>query len=152
MLAVVLVLASLPSLWAQGNVLTAVTPPKTNGARGGVLTARVAVQLRSGFHVNSNTPADEYLIPLRLTWQAAPLEVVDVRFPRPVLENYAFSAKPVSVFTGDFEIVSRFKVPTAAPLGPGAVTGKLRYQACNNLMCLAPKNITVSLPIDIRAK
>jgi len=145
-------LAFLPSLWAQGNVLSAVAPPKTIGVRNGVLTAKVSVQLRNGFHVNSHAPNDEYLIPLRLTWEAAPLQVLGIDFPKPVLENYEFSDKPVSVFTGDFDIVTRFKVPAKAPLGFGSLAGKLRYQACNNSMCLPPKTVTVSLPIDIRAK
>ena len=54
------------------QIAGAVTPPRTLGKRGGVMDARVTVQLRDGYHVNSNTPADDYLIPLRLTWAAAP--------------------------------------------------------------------------------
>ncbi len=150
--AALLWLAFLPSLSAQGNVLTAVAPPKTVGVRNGILTAKVSVQLRDGFHVNSHAPNDEYLIPMRLTWEATPLQVLAVDFPKPVLENYEFSNKPVSVFTGDFDVVSRFKVPANAPLGPGSLAGKLRYQACNNSMCLPPKTVTINLPIDIRAK
>lgn len=145
-------MAFLPSLWAQGNVLTAIAPQKSVGVRSGVVTAKVSVQLRNGFHVNSHAPNDEYLIPLRLTWDAAPLEVLAIEFPKPVLEHYEFSQKPVSVFTGDFDILTRFKVPANAPLGLGSLTGKVRYQACNNSMCLPPKTVTVSLPIDIRAK
>ena len=111
----------------------------------------MTVQLKSGFHVNSNTPEDQYLIPLRLSWEASPLEPVGVSYPKPQLENYSFSQKPVSVFTGDFDIATRFKVPPSAPLGPAILSGKLRYQACNNTMCLPPKTITVSLPISIQA-
>jgi hypothetical protein len=29
------------------------------------------------------------------------------------------------------------------------IPGKLRYQACNDRMCLQPKTIDVSLPVDI---
>ena len=43
--------------WAQtSGVVAAVTPPKTVGKRGAVMEARVTVQLRNGYHVNSNTP------------------------------------------------------------------------------------------------
>jgi thiol:disulfide interchange protein DsbD len=143
----------LPSLSGQGSsILTAVTPQKTIGTRNGILTGKVSARLRSGFHVNSNKPNEEYLIPLRLTWEAAPLQVVEVVYPKPRLENYSFSRKPVSVFTGDFDIVTRFKVPAMAPLGPGVLSGKLRYQACTDSMCFPPRIVQVRLPIRIQAK
>jgi hypothetical protein len=146
-------LAFLPLLSAQGSaVLSAVTPQRTTGTRNGTLIGKVTVQLRSGYHVNSNTPNDEYLIPLRLRWNATPLQIEGVTYPKAELKNYSFSSKPVSVFTGDFEILTRFKVPPTAPLGPRVLTGKLRYQACTNSMCLPPKTLEVRLPIHIQAQ
>ena len=115
----------------------------------GVLTAKIEVQLRSGFHVNSNTPADDYLIPLRLTWTAAPLELQDVVYPKPKMEKYDFSEKPLSVYSGDFEITTRFKTPPSAAPGMAVITGKLRYQACSHKECFPPKTIEVKLPVDI---
>jgi hypothetical protein len=55
----------------------------------------------------------------------------------------------LSVFSGDFEIRTRFKVAANAPVGPAVMTGKLRYQACNDRMCLAPKTLDVSLPVEV---
>jgi hypothetical protein len=40
-------------------------------------------------------------------------------------------------------------VANTAPVGPGTVGGKLRYQACNDRMCLPPKTLDVDLPVDI---
>jgi hypothetical protein len=40
-------------------------------------------------------------------------------------------------------------VASAANLGPAVLTGKLRYQACNDRTCLIPKTIEVTLPIEI---
>lgn len=122
----------------------------TGGARNSVLTGTVSVHLNSGNHVNSNTPNDEYLIPLRLTWNAGPLEVLDVSYPKAKQENYSFSTKPVSVFTGEFEIVTRFQVPATPPRGPSMVTGKLRYQACTDSSCFPPKTVEVRLPVHIQ--
>jgi len=34
-------------------------------------------------------------------------------------------------------------------VGPAVMTGKLRYQACNDRMCLAPKTLDVSLPVEV---
>jgi hypothetical protein len=136
---------------AQGSgVLTVAPPAKATGKRNETLAVKIAVQLRSGYHVNSDKPADEYLIPLKLTWEPGSFQVLDVTFPKPKMERYEFSSKPLSVFTGDFEIVTRFKVLPAAHTGPSVLPGRLRYQACNNQMCLPPKSIEVRLPVDIQ--
>jgi DsbC/DsbD-like thiol-disulfide interchange protein len=125
-------------------------PADTVKARvGGTVDAALSIQVDPGFHVNSNTPADQFLIPLRLTWNPGPLETAKVTFPKPELENYSFSTAPVSVFTGNFEIVTRFKVPPGANPGPATITGKLHFQACNDRTCLAPKTIEVTLPVEI---
>lgn len=111
---------------------------------------KLHLQLKPGYHVNSNKPNDEYLIPLKLTWAAQPLEVQEVVFPAPALEKYSFSEKPLSVYSGEFELVTKFKTPATAPSGPALATGKLRYQACNNRMCLPPKTVEVPLTIEIQ--
>lgn len=136
-------------LTAQGNILTVVAPAKLTARKNAVLTAKLPVQLRNGFHVNSNTPSDDYLIPLKITWTAAPLEVQGVDYPKPKMEKYEFSEKPLSVFTGDFELITRFKVPASAAPGMQVITGKLRYQACSHKECFPPKTIEVRLPVDI---
>jgi DsbC/DsbD-like thiol-disulfide interchange protein len=147
------VLLSLPSLPAQSSsVLTVKTPPPVTGQRNSTLTARVTLQLRSGYHVNSSTPADEYLIPLKLSWDGAPLETIEVAYPTPHLANYSFSKKPVSIYSGQFDVITRFRVPATAPLGPLVLAGKLRYQACNDSTCLPPKTVDVKLPVEIRAR
>jgi hypothetical protein len=135
---------------AQQNVLT-YAPPKTVTAKaGGAAEVALSLKLDAGYHVNSNTPSDPYLIPLRLTWNAGPLETVEIVFPTPRTEKFGFSQTPLSVFTGEFDIVTRFKVAKSANIGSGVLLGKLRYQACNDRMCLTPKTIEVSLPIEIQ--
>lgn len=111
--------------------------------------ATMSVQVKPGFHVNSNAPLDEYLIPLKLTW-VGPLEVEDVVFPKAEKIKSSFSEKPLAVYTGSFDIVTKFKVPATAPDGPNLATGKLRYQACNDKECLRPQTVDVNLSLDIR--
>lgn len=128
-----------------------VAPPRTLAAKRGTMAeARIAVELRNGYHVNSNTPSEEYLIPLRLTWTAAPLETTEVIYPKPKLEKYDFADKPLSVFSGGFKILTRFKVPAHSTAGAAVLVGKLRYQACTSSMCLPPKTVEVRLPVDVR--
>ena len=97
--------------------------------------------MKEGYHVNSNKPNEEYLIPLKLTWTSlGALEGGTVTYPKPALEKYEFSEQPLSVYTGGFDLLANFKVAANAPAGPGAATGKLRYQACSNRACYPAEN------------
>ena len=142
----------LPCLYAQSNPILTVAPPqKVVARRGSDAAAKVAISLSPGYHVNSNTPHEDYLIPLKLTWTPAPLEVSSVTYPKPTDEKYPFSPdQPLSVFTGNFDVTTKFKVPADATGGLTVINGKLRYQACNNSMCFPPKTVEIKLPLEIR--
>jgi hypothetical protein len=142
----------LPCLWAQSSGhLSVGQPEKVAGKRGQTVQAKIPVTVESGFHVNSNKPSDEYLIPLKLTWTATgALEGGEIAYPKPTLEKYEFSEKPLSVFTGNFNLTANFKVAPNAPAGPGVAAGKLRYQACNDKACFPPKTVDVSVSYQVQ--
>jgi len=138
-------------LLAQSSGVLSLAPvEKLAARRGATVDAKMAFILQPGYHTNSHTPSEDYLIPLKLTWDKGPLEVVEVVYPKPHFEKYSFSEKPLSVFTGNFHIVTRFKVAAGTPSGPNMMSGKLRYQACNDKACLPPKNLEVKLPVVIQ--
>jgi len=141
--------AASPHSFAQGNVLTIAPPDRLTAKAGSAAEAKLKVELRSGYHCNSNTPSDDYLIPLKLTWATGALEAGEVVYPKPQMEKYSFSEKPLSVYTGNFEIITHFKVAAGAAPGDAVVPAKLRYQACTERMCLPPKTVEVSLPVNI---
>ncbi len=119
--------------------------------RGTSVDAKINISIQPNFHVNSNTPSDDYLIPLKLTWApGGALEPDKVVFPKPQMEKYEFSEKPLSVFTGDINLIAKFKVPAAASQGPGIMLGKLRYQACNNNSCFPPKTVDVRVSYSVQ--
>jgi hypothetical protein len=147
-----LLLAACSLSFAQSSVLKYNAPPFLKAKAGAIVEARLPLELQAGYHVISNTPTDKYMIPLRLTWEKSALESTETTFPKPVMEKYSVPGEPdtrISVFTGKFELVNKFKVPAGATPGPTTVTGKLRYQACNDVMCLPPKNLDVALQVEI---
>jgi len=139
-------MACLP-FWAQDNGhLKVGQPTKAAGKRKAAVEVRIPVMVDAGFHVNSNTPSDDYLIPLKLVWTpGGGLVGGDVVYPKPELQKYSFSDKPLSVFTGNFDLIVKFQVAPDAPAGPGAKAGKLRYQACDDKACYPPKTVDVSV-------
>jgi thiol:disulfide interchange protein DsbD len=145
-------LLCLPSLVGQGSgYLTVGEPQKIAGKRNAAVQAKIPVTVQTGFHVNSNTPSEDYLIPLKLTWTTTgALESANVTYPKPTIEKYEFAEKPLSVFTGNFDLVANFKVAATAPAGPGAAVGKLRYQACSNKACYPPKTIEITVPYQVQ--
>jgi DsbC/DsbD-like thiol-disulfide interchange protein len=140
------------SLLAQGSgYLTVGDPSKVAGKRNASVQSKIPLTVLPGYHVNSDKPAEEYLIPLKVTWTSpGALEPGTIVYPKPSLEKYEFAEKPLSVFTGNFEVVANFKVAPNASAGPGAATGKLRYQACNNRACFAPKTVDITVPYQIQ--
>lgn len=129
--------------------LTVAPLPTVKARKGSVAAVTVRASLPPGFHANSNKPTDDYLIPLTLKWTGGPLEAESVEYPKGTLEKYPFSPKPLSVVTGEFSIATKFKVPANAPSGATAQNGTLRYQACNDRMCFAPKSVPVSITLEI---
>ena len=146
-------LLCLPCLWAQdsGSHLSVGEPQKVAGQRNAALTSAIPCTVQAGFHVNSNTPTYDYLIPLKLTWiSTGALTAGNVTYPKASMEKYAFSEKPLSVVTGKFDLTAHFKVASNAPAGPGMATGQLKYQACNDRACFAPKTVEIAIPYQIR--
>jgi len=137
---------------AQGSGYLAVgETPKVAGKRGAALQVKIPVTVMSGYHVNSNTPSEEYLIPLKLTWTSTgALEGGAITYPKGGLEKYEFSEKPISVYTGNFDLTANFKVAATAPAGPGAAVGKLKYQACSNRACCPPKTVDVNVSYQVQ--
>jgi hypothetical protein len=126
-------------------------PAKVAAARGAAVEAKIPITVDPGFHVNSNHPSEDYLIPLKLTWTSlGALEGGQVSYPSPTMEKYEFADKPLSVFTGAFSLTANFKIAANAPSGPGVATGKLRYQACNSNTCYPPKTADVSVPYQVQ--
>jgi len=136
---------------APGNaVLSIANSTRLTIQRGGTADFSLKAELQPGFHVNSNMPGDDYLIPIKLTWNKDPLEAEQVNYPKPQMEKLSFSTNPISVYTGTFEIGTHFKAPASAMPGMAFMNGKLRYQACNNKECLPPRTVDVRVTLDIQ--
>ena len=142
----------LPLLLAQSSGYLAVgEPQKVAGKRGAAVHVKIPVTVKTGYHVNSNTPSEEYLIPLKLTWTSTgALEGGAVTYPKPAMEKFEFSEKPISVYMGNFDLSASFKIAANAPAGPGSAAGKLKYQACSDRACFPPKTVDVTIPYQVQ--
>jgi len=151
MRALVLTLASTlffaPASNGQSKALAQGRTETVKAKLGSTVEVRLPLELRGGFHVNSDKPLDKTLIPLKITWQGGLLGATEIIYPTPALETFKFSKDKLSVFTGNFEVVTKFKVAPTAPPGPTAINGEVRYQACNDNGCQFPTTLKVAVQL-----
>lgn len=105
----------------------------------GIITAKIA----EGWHVNSNTPTEEFAIPTVLELDPASAELVEAKYPPHQMKAFEFTGgKQLAVYDGTIQ------VPFKARLKAGAtkIGVTLRFQACSDRVCLPPK--TASAEID----
>ena len=117
-------------------------------------STRVALQitLPDGFHIQSNKPRDPSLIATVLTIDApAGVTTTEVVFPTPVDLKQAGSDDPLAVFEHDVAVGVTFAVASSAPSGELVIPVHLRYQACNDTACFAPKTAEAEWKIRIGA-
>lgn len=132
--------------WAQQNKIIVTPPDPLVLKRGAAATQDLKVTVVPGFHVNNDKPRDEFLIPLKLSW-SGPLEAKAIAYPK--AEEIKVGNDTLVVFTGSFVIHTNFKAPESLAAGSTNMTGKLRYQACNNQMCFRPSSVEVKLPVVV---
>src|SRR5689334_10707483 len=96
------------SSWAQPQQHLSVEPPaQVSVKRGEEFSQKLTVSIQPGFHVNSNKPKDEFLIPLQLTWSPGPITPESVSYPR--AEDVKVGPDTLSVFTGKVVLETKFK-------------------------------------------
>ncbi|HVR98773.1 MAG TPA: protein-disulfide reductase DsbD domain-containing protein, partial [Thermoanaerobaculia bacterium] len=114
-------------------------------------TARVAalMTIEPGWHVNSDKPTFDYLIPTALDLELPPGWADEkVHYPPAKKQTFAFADQPLSVFDGEVVIEAEVRVPDKTPDGPVPVRASLRYQACNESQCLPP--VTAKAEVQLR--
>lgn len=119
-------------------------------------TANVQLDFRVGneFHINSNKPHSELLIPTVLKLEGdGPVTVASLKYPAG--QDVAFPFAPgekLSVYSGDFSITAVVMAGANAVKGDYPVSGKLRFQACDKSACFPPKSIPVKFAVTVAAK
>lgn len=151
-LVLVVLLSSLAAL-AQGSgkvvkVSTGESVYKVK--RGSPVQIAVVVEVEDGYHINSNRPAEKYLIPTALKIERlAGLSTTPIIYPKARLQKFEFSEKQLSVFEGKAVLKLSARALPALPAGSHTLKGKLTVQACNNQQCLRPQTIDVSIPLQV---
>jgi suppressor for copper-sensitivity B len=115
-------------------------------------TVRVAARLEiaAGWHLQAHVPTYDYLIPTTLAVEApAEWPAAEVDYPAPSRYKFAFAEDELEVLEGRQRIVARLAVPATAGSGPVRLTLHLRYQACDDKLCLPPVETQADVDLTI---
>jgi DsbC/DsbD-like thiol-disulfide interchange protein len=121
--------------------------------RGKEFQLAVVVDIANGYHMNSHTPLESYLIATTLTPQLpAGFQLADTIYPAGKNLKFPFSPdKPLNVYTQSVTLRLRLTAEAGAALGDTSIPMTLRYQACNNSACLPPVKVPVTAEIKVAA-
>ncbi len=142
--------AQIPATPAGGPNVSLIAADPVTVARGKTATATLLFKVNEGFHINSNKPNSELLIPTALHF-SAPTDIMLSKTTYPAGEqvSFPFSEEKLSVYSGEFKVTSLVRPLASARPGTYRVHGELKYQACNNRQCFPPKSAPIAFDVKI---
>jgi len=130
-------------------VTLSVRPVAIKGKPGATLSVTLLATIKDGFHVNSNQPNLEYLIPTVVEVQEDSIVTLEkADYPPGELKAFGFAPdEKLSVYEGIVHIPLQLRLKPRAPAGVHDLSLTLRYQPCNDRMCLRPAKRQVALKV-----
>ncbi len=123
---------------------------RLKAAPGGTIRVAIRLAMDDGWHINSHTPLQEYLIPtsVRLDENSV-ARLGDVVYPPGKTMSFGFSETPLSVYEGEVWIEAPLTIPKQAKPGGTSVALEVRVQACNDQTCLLPATLSLSVRLEV---
>jgi len=113
---------------------------------------RVALQLdiEKGWHINAHKPLETSLIPTEVVLETDPrFTVEEIHYPKPKRKTFTFIQGELAVYEDKVLIFVDLAVSSEAAPGKGRISGKIKYQACDDRSCLLPTEAAFSALIPI---
>ena len=105
--------------------------------------------IQSGWHINSDKPNDEFLIPTTIKSGNKSFQVSKIDYPQPDERKLAISEKPVSVFENDIKVGLIFKIDKSTASGKYKIPIQFGYQGCNDQTCMPPTDAVAELNVKV---
>lgn len=119
--------------------------------KGKAVPITLTFHVSPGFHINSNHPLSEMLIPTILHLDPpTDLSLGNMQYPAGEQISFAFSPdEKLSVYTGDFNVTATARTIGSIRPGTYRVHGELKYQACDDHACYPPKSAQVAFDMHV---
>ena len=117
--------------------------------RGGAAKATIVMSVPNGLHVNSSRPNSEYAIPTVVRVSATGVKVGVVGYPRGKTRKFGFSEDSINVYEGQTVFNFNIAVPANFKGNVVKIRAIVRYQACTDEVCYAPKSKEITLTAKV---
>jgi thiol:disulfide interchange protein DsbD len=121
-------------------------------AAGSRADATLRLTIAPGWHINANPPSPDYMIASEVTLTpSAGIRAGKPSYPPGQKLKVSFDESAISVFSGTVTV--SLPISAAAGAAPGAHTlqGHVRFQSCNDQLCLAPASVSFEVPLTVTA-
>jgi len=144
----VALLASAQAISGADVVKVAPILTQTQLPAGGISTLSLHLFILPRWHINSSHPSN-FLIPTELVF--SPPKGIDIKpaWPNPERVKVSFSPEPLDLYRGEVEVQLRLAAEKGIATGDYPLRGELRYQACNDEICLPPTKVDFTVPVII---
>lgn len=138
-------------IFAQGSdvVKIAVKESSVKVSQGDEFKTTLEITIDQTWHINSQKPNDDFLIPSEITAKGNGVKLIKVIYPEAHNIKLAFSEELVSVYEGTASAKLTFRVDKNAPAGKQKVQVTLDYQACNDMTCMPPNDVAAEFEIEV---
>jgi thiol:disulfide interchange protein DsbD len=119
-------------------------------AAGGQGTVKVRLTIAPSWHINANPPFPDYMIPTVVELAGTSgVRVGEAVYPQPHLVKLGFDESELFVYDGIAEVTVPVSVAASAAGGASELKGTLRFQACNDQVCLPPHNLPFAVTLNV---
>ena len=110
----------------------------------------IELDIKEGWHINSNQPLEEFLIPTEITFDSQEeISFGRVQYGEPELKKFPFSEMNLSIYEGIVYAKSTITISPEFADSILIINGQIHYQACNDESCKAPDMISLTATIQV---
>ena len=134
---------------AQNPVSMTMSVSPNSVPAGGKGTARISATIGGGWKMYSVTQGGGGPIPTRITLGEGPFKITGVSGPKPKVAMDPNFQINTETYTGGATFTVGFTVDPGTPEGPQTLNVNVRYQVCNDTVCLPPKTVKLASAITV---
>ena len=126
-----------------------VAPVTVHGKSAGTLV--IEFRVLPGYHINSNKPTSELLIPTTVKFNA-PQQLQLGNAVYPAGREFALPIAPeekLNVYADEVEVTVPISARAGSAPGSYSLKGELTYQACNDNSCFPPRTVPLEATVRV---
>ncbi len=101
----------------------------------------VTIDISEGWHINAHKPLQNNLIATVLSIGSSEWQLETVKYPAPKLQSLNWQQEQLALYEGTVQLHGKVKSITPEKVANGILPISLKFQACNDKMCLPPEEL-----------